>query len=328
MDTLLASSRGSITPCVRTSAIMKSRPNQLTLTYPPLPPPPSSLHRHPAPSPGNTSDPGPSDGLHSPPPPAPPLAEPLAALPISAALIAAAASAVLAIQAEPALAESLSGAPRVVDGDTLEFGSERVRLYGVDAPESKQLCKDRIGKEFPCGVVAKDDLVKKIGSRAVTCDVRNKDMYGRSVSVCYVDGGIGRGREDLNAWLVSQGDAVAYEQYSKDYVPMERQAKAEGKGIWAGEFQNPAQWRKENPRGGNVQYVSAGGGVRLSTAPSTTPPDSRCPVKGNISSSGEKIFHVPGGRYYESTVIDVGSGERWFCSATEAEKAGWRASRM
>lgn len=98
-------------------------------------------------------------------------------------------------------------------------------------------------------------------------------------------------------------------------------------GIWAGEFENPAQWRKDNPRGGNVQYVSAGGGPRPSVAPTTTAPDPRCPIKGNVSNSGEKIFHSPGGRYYDSTVIDVAAGERWFCSATEAEKAGWRASR-
>lgn len=78
--------------------------------------------------------------------------------------------------------------------------------------------------------------MKKIAGRPVTCDVKNKDMYGRSVSVCYVGGGVGSGsgggggsREDLNAWLVSQGDAVAYEQYSKAYVPLEQQAKAERK---------------------------------------------------------------------------------------------------
>lgn len=71
--------------------------------------------------------------------------------------------------------------------------------------------------------------MKKIAARPVTCDVKNKDMYGRAVSVCYVDGGPGRGREDLNAWLVAQGDAVAYAQYSKDYVPLEQQAKADRK---------------------------------------------------------------------------------------------------
>lgn len=73
--------------------------------------------------------------------------------------------------------------------------------------------------------------MKKIAGRPVTCDVKNKDMYGRSVSVCYVGGSVAGGgtREDLNAWLVSQGDAVAYEQYSKAYVPLEQQAKAERK---------------------------------------------------------------------------------------------------
>jgi micrococcal nuclease len=67
--------------------------------------------------------------------------------------------------------------------------------------------------------------------------------------------------------------------------------------------------------------------VLVTTKPTTEAPDKKCPIKGNINSSGDKIYHVQGGRYYEATIIDVASGEQWFCSAKDAEKAGWRASR-
>ena len=99
-------------------------------------------------------------------------------------------------------------------------------------------------------------------------------------------------------------------------------------GIWSGEFQEPAQWRKDNPRSGQGGAKdAANGGSLVAAKPTTDPPDKKCPIKGNINSKGEKIFHVPGGRYYDATVIDVGDGEKWFCSEKDAEKAGWRASK-
>lgn len=52
-----------------------------------------------------------------------------------------------------------------------------------------------------------------------------------------------------------------------------------------------------------------------------------CVIKGNISSEGEKIYHVPGGTFYDETQISISKGERWFCSESEALNAGWRASK-
>lgn len=49
-------------------------------------------------------------------------------------------------------------------------------------------------------------------------------------------------------------------------------------------------------------------------------------IKGNINSSGEKIYHVPGGQYYGVTKIDKLKGEEWFCTEAEAISAGWRKS--
>lgn len=116
-------------------------------------------------------------------------------------------------------------------------------------------------------------------------------------------------------------------QYGKDYVALEDAAHAANKGVWQGEFQIPSDWRKANKR-------SETGPVQGSVAFKPTaeaPVVPKCPngagaIKGNINSSGEKIYHVPGGRYYESVRIDLPDGEKFFCSEAEAVAAGWRKS--
>lgn len=75
---------------------------------------------------------------------------------------------------------------------------------------------------FAAGEEARVALEKRVGGGPVKCEVKNKDIYGRNVSVCYG----GPGGEDLNAWMVSQGEAVAYSQYSKKYVPLAQDAEA------------------------------------------------------------------------------------------------------
>lgn len=109
-------------------------------------------------------------------------------------------------------------------------------------------------------------------------------------------------------------------------MPLEEAARAAGRGIWSGTFEVPAQWRKDNPRGGGA---AAGAAVAVAnrgaaSGPAVAPPG--CPIKGNITAKGEKIYHVPGGAFYERTVIELDQGERFFCTAAEAEAAGWRAS--
>ena len=58
-------------------------------------------------------------------------------------------------------------------------------------------------------------------------------------------------------------------------------------------------------------------------------PGSGCNIKGNVSiETGERIYHVPGQKYYRQTRISPQHGERWFCTEAEARKAGWRKSRQ
>ena len=78
----------------------------------------------------------------------------------------------------------MTGQARVVDGDTFSVGAERVRLWGVDAPEGRQVCQDAQARTYACGDVARDQLVRLIGGRAVRCEIRDRDPYGRAVARC------------------------------------------------------------------------------------------------------------------------------------------------
>lgn len=221
-----------------------------------------------------------------------------------------AAAALLAF-APPAQAETLSGRARVIDGDTLAVAGERIRLDGIDAPETRQTCT-RDGRPWSCGKASTQAMRQLIGPNPVRCEVSGRDKYGRAIASCFADG------RDLQQQLVRQGLALAYRKYSTRYVPDEDAARAEGRGLWSGEFAAPWNWRKQkrNRQAGIPRRQ------RATPAPQAS---SSCRIKGNISNPG-RIYHVPGGHYYDRTRIDTSRGERWFCSEAEARAAGWRRS--
>lgn len=132
---------------------------------------------------------------------------------------------------------SLTGRARVIDGDTIALGGRRVRLHGIDAPESGQTCRDADGQTYACGRRATAALRRAIGGQSVSCDGQGRDRYGRVVAVCYAGG------EDLGAALVRQGWAVAYTRYGLDYLLTETGARAAGRGMWSGTFTSPEDWR-------------------------------------------------------------------------------------
>jgi endonuclease YncB( thermonuclease family) len=135
---------------------------------------------------------------------------------------------------------SIVGVASVIDGDTLDVNGQRIRLHGIDAPESRQACQDAKGWDYRCGQQATRALIGKIGGQAVSCDRWDTDRYGRTVAVCWAGG------ENLNRWLVSEGLAVAYTRYSMKYIPAELAARIAGRGIWAGDFMAPERWRRRN----------------------------------------------------------------------------------
>ncbi len=109
-------------------------------------------------------------------------------------------------------AADLFGRVRVIDGDTIDIGGSRVRMHGVDAPESAQSCLAG-GERWPCGSRATRALAQRIDGRTVACEQRDLDRYGRIVAECRQDG------RNLNAWLVAEGWALAYRRYSRAIVP-------------------------------------------------------------------------------------------------------------
>lgn len=126
----------------------------------------------------------------------------------------------------PAFADVV-GKPRVVDGGTIEIGGERIRLYGIDAPEAHQTCMAE-GKEWACGQLAIFALAFEMAEHWVTCKGDTRDEHGQLIAVCYV------GPYDLNARIVRGGWALALRSVSMDYVDEENEARTARRGLWRG----------------------------------------------------------------------------------------------
>ena len=145
---------------------------------------------------------------------------------------------ILVISLSFAETKTIEGITRVIVGDTLKIEKSRIRLYGIDAPESKQRCRDKKLNDWLCGQEATKALRKKINYRVVQCLSDKKDRYKRYIAICYVDG------VNLNQWLVLNGWAVAYQKYSKAYINAEAIARSQEVEIWSGEFILPWKWRR------------------------------------------------------------------------------------
>ena len=137
-----------------------------------------------------------------------------------------------------AVIATLSGQASVIDADTLEIHGSRIRLDGVDAPESGQKCLDAKGKFSRCGAIAANALDAFIAGSPVSCTAHDRDRYDRLIATCTVRG------QSIQQWLVSNGHALAYRSYSTAYVPAEQKAQRAKAGVWAGRFVPPWDWRK------------------------------------------------------------------------------------
>lgn len=196
----------------------------------------------------------------------------------------------------------ITGPATVIDGDGLKIGPVAIRIHGIDAPEAGQNCPSASGGTWPCGQVAAQLLDDLVGGRDVICTARDQDHYGRIVASCEVDG------RDVAAEITRAGLAWAYVEYSSDYVALEAAANAEALGVWQAEAEAPWDYRAD--RWGRAIADAPGG----------------CPIKGNISSNDERIYHTPWSPWYSRTKINEAKGERWFCDEAEAQAAGWRAA--
>lgn len=137
-----------------------------------------------------------------------------------------------ALAAAPAVAQTIS------DGDTLKLAGTTYRLNGIDAPEKQQVCADG----WPAGRLAADRLAALTQAKAVECEGKGRDRYGRVIAVCKADG------EDIGATLVREGFAWAFVRYSRDYLAIEQEARSENIGIHAHGCRPAWEWRAEQRR--------------------------------------------------------------------------------
>lgn len=124
----------------------------------------------------------------------------------------------------------------IIDGDSIKLGEKRIRLHGIDAPELDQQCQVN-GKIVACGRISRQTLIGFTVGVLVQCDRLDIDKYGRDVSRCSAEG------LDISSAMVRSGHAVAYREYSTDYVADETNAKGKKFGMWKGTFQMPWEWR-------------------------------------------------------------------------------------
>jgi len=188
---------------------------------------------------------------------------------------------------------------RVIDGDTVELeNGEKVRYIGIDTPETLDPRKpiQCFGKE----AAAKNRELVEGKLVRLEKDVTERDKYNRLLKYIYVSAGESEPEIFVNLELVKRGFAHSYTyppdvKYQNLFVLAEKEARENGRGLWIG-------------------------------CPISSP-DEGCKIKGNISASGEKIYHLPGCGSYDKTSIDESRGEKWFCSEDEAEFAGWRKAK-
>jgi endonuclease YncB( thermonuclease family) len=156
---------------------------------------------------------------------------------IDAFLFLAVLTIVLALMKQFGMIDLGKGSVQVVDGDSLRKGDTDIRLFGIDAPEYRQSCRDKHGSEYSCGKQSANALRGLVQGQEVSCTSVETDRYGRAVAVCKI------GDLDINGEMVRLGWAVAYSRHSASYLGTEAEAKKAKRGIWAGTLENPEDYR-------------------------------------------------------------------------------------
>ena len=243
----------------------------------------------------------------------------------------------------------------VVDGDTIDVDmdgkTQRIRLIGVNTPETVHPEKtvEYFGKE------ASEYTKKNLTGKTVeieTDDSQDKyDKYGRMLAYVIVDG------KNFNKSLIEDGYAYEYTynvpyKYQSEFKNAQKNAEKNNKGLWAPKEEKKTEEKKtetkktETKKQNTTQKKTNTTQKKTNTTTkktnntkkttnntqkkstnTSTNNKSNCKIKGNINSKGEKIYHVPGGAYYNKTGVNQSKGERWFCSEAEAQRAGWRRSK-
>ncbi len=126
----------------------------------------------------------------------------------------------------PPAAADVGERAKVQDDGTLRVNGKTVRLYGIHIPTLEHTCRSSI-RPVRCAPRAVLQLDFKIRG-FVYCDEVQRFRDGSRSAVCRT----GRHREDLAAWLLTRGWAVALPGAPIEYVTLERFAQANGRGFW------------------------------------------------------------------------------------------------
>lgn len=127
----------------------------------------------------------------------------------------------------------------VIDGDSLRIDGRDIRLMGIDAPELDQTCRLKSGRPYACGRKARRFLRKLVAGKVLKCKNIDIDRYGRDLAICRA------GETEINRAMIEAGWAVAFLDFSFAYARSEARARKARKGIWAGDFDEPQDWRRD-----------------------------------------------------------------------------------
>lgn len=207
-----------------------------------------------------------------------------------------------ALPALPSLtvaSSKIEGRGVAVSGDTLAIAGTTLRLYGIEAPVPGQRCLRGRSRPWNCGAAATVALSRLVRRGKVTCEITESDDRDRSVGECRI------GDKDIAAELVRGGHVFATSGFFAPYTGLENDAREAKLGVWRGQAVRPTDYRAQ----------------RWEEAKRAAP--NGCPIKGNVS-RGRRVYILPWSSDYERVRITRRRGERWFCSETEAQAAGWK----
>ncbi|VAW13765.1 hypothetical protein MNBD_ALPHA09-1337 [hydrothermal vent metagenome] len=136
--------------------------------------------------------------------------------------------------------DMIFGPPKIVDGDTVEIGGKRIDFFGIDAPEIGQNCRI-FDLDWPCGDRAVVWLARFIGEGDVRClpMAGRNDRAGDLKAMCFNDETL-----NLNAAMIGEGMAVVNLKDGDWFEVADTTARINRRGLWAGKFVNPADWRR------------------------------------------------------------------------------------
>jgi len=195
---------------------------------------------------------------------------------------------------------AIEGVASVQSGDTVRISGTTIRLDGIEAPDRSQTCVRANQKRWDCAAAARDALARMVRSRRLSCTLTGEADTAVNSGTCRSING------DIASELVLNGHVFAKGGFFSAYRSQESQAQAAKAGLWSGEAQRPSEWRAARWEEAKVKSPAG------------------CPIKGQVLRKSGKIYMLPWSPDYARARIDTTQGERWFCSESEAQSAGFK----